>query len=85
MGIPPVGAQKADRLLLSFCCREQYPYEDCNWYYQSSRIWGEIPFWCTGVCSTGKALIATDKTGCLSGSFPLHTAYYGKLHSDAFD
>lgn len=70
MGIPPVGAQKADRLLLSFCCREQYPYEDCNWYYQSSRIWGEIPFWCTGVCSTGRHWLQQIRLGVYQVHFP---------------
>lgn len=58
--------------LTDFCCFsavESHIHEDCDWYYHSSRIWDEIPFWGTGVRPTGKALIATNKTRFLSGSF----------------
>ena len=33
------------------------------------KILGQIPFKCIGACPPGKASIATDPTGCLTGSF----------------
>ncbi|RDB25300.1 Chitotriosidase-1 [Hypsizygus marmoreus] len=43
------------------------PYEGCDWYYHGGNIWGEIPFACSGSCPAGKAVVATDPTGCFSG------------------
>ncbi|RDB24966.1 Chitotriosidase-1 [Hypsizygus marmoreus] len=51
----------------SFCCDQPPPYEGCDWYYHGGNFWGEIPFACTGTCPAGKAVIATDPTGCFSG------------------
>ncbi|KAJ5951267.1 uncharacterized protein N7479_009680 [Penicillium vulpinum] len=51
----------------SFCCDQPPPYENCDWYYHGGKIWGSIPFQCTGTCPAGKASIATDPSGCLSG------------------
>ncbi|GIJ91973.1 hypothetical protein Asppvi_010948 [Aspergillus pseudoviridinutans] len=51
----------------SFCCDQPPPYENCDWYYHGGKILGQIPFQCTGECPAGKASIATDPSGCLSG------------------
>ncbi|ODM15752.1 hypothetical protein SI65_08986 [Aspergillus cristatus] len=51
----------------SLCCDQPPPYENCDWYYHGGKILGQIPFKCTGTCPAGKASIATDPTGCLTG------------------
>ncbi|KAL5363196.1 putative class V chitinase [Aspergillus floccosus] len=51
----------------SFCCDQPPPYENCDWYYHGGKILGSIPLICTGECPAGKASIATDPSGCMTG------------------
>jgi hypothetical protein len=53
----------------SFCCDQPPPYTGCDWYYHGGNFLGQIPFQCTGTCPAGKAVIATDPSGCWSGVF----------------